>query len=193
MSSPKKNNSQLNNLQIAVLALYELGGDQGAADTEDIAIHVDELAPGRFRWRKYEQHINLYTVLVSLWDAQKKGLVRGGVEKGWQLTPSGLSSALSLPNESTKKNDGTRKGLDRAADRKRRIETERLRTLPAASKYLNGEKLSLRDAEAVFRLDEYIREKRRRDAVNKMCMLFEGDEEITGFLNHAAELIRQER
>jgi hypothetical protein len=43
----------LANHEIVTLAVYLLGGEAQRVDTEDIAIRANELAPGRFTWRKY--------------------------------------------------------------------------------------------------------------------------------------------
>ncbi|MFZ0829061.1 MAG: hypothetical protein WAO02_16730 [Verrucomicrobiia bacterium] len=51
MISPKA--KALSNHEIVTLAVYLLGGDSKRIDTEDIAVKANELAPGRFNWRKY--------------------------------------------------------------------------------------------------------------------------------------------
>ena len=42
---------QLAQHELVTLAVYLLGGDQHAVDTEDVAIKAHELAPGRFSWQ----------------------------------------------------------------------------------------------------------------------------------------------
>ena len=39
--------------------MYLLGGETRRVDTEDIAVKANELAPGRFAWKKYPDQINL--------------------------------------------------------------------------------------------------------------------------------------
>jgi hypothetical protein len=46
----------LSNHEIVTLAVYLLGGDSKRIDTEDVAVKSNELAPGRFTWRKYADH-----------------------------------------------------------------------------------------------------------------------------------------
>lgn len=43
----------LPNHEIVTLAVYLLGGERQRVDTEDIAVKANELASGRFTWRKY--------------------------------------------------------------------------------------------------------------------------------------------
>jgi len=42
----------LSNHEIVTLAVYLPGGDSKRIDTEDVAVKSNELAPGRFTWRK---------------------------------------------------------------------------------------------------------------------------------------------
>ena len=79
----------LPNHHIVTLAVYLLGGDARKIDTEDIAKKANELAPGRFTWRKYSDQINIDTVRKRLWDAMrtdKGGLLKGTERGGWILT-----------------------------------------------------------------------------------------------------------
>lgn len=59
----------LSNRDIVTLGVYALGGATQAVDTEDVAHKANELAPGRFTWRKYKDQINIETVRKRLWDA----------------------------------------------------------------------------------------------------------------------------
>ena len=69
MTSPKT--KALSNHEIVTLAVYLLGGDSKRIDTEDIAVKSNELAPGRFTWRKYSDQINIKIISWCLWDAKK--------------------------------------------------------------------------------------------------------------------------
>ncbi len=65
----------LTNHEIVTLSVYLLGGDTQYVGTEDIAVKANELAPGRFTWRKYRDQINIENVRTFLSDAriQKNG------------------------------------------------------------------------------------------------------------------------
>ena len=79
----------LANHEVVVLAAYLTGAESTSVDTEDIAIKANDLAPGRFGWRKYKEQINIDAVRKRLWDAAKpeKGAYLIGSDKlGWRLT-----------------------------------------------------------------------------------------------------------
>ena len=79
--------------QFVTIAVALLDGDIVYVDHEEIALKVNDIAPGRFNWRKYPERIDLETVSFALWDArktQKGGLVVGNNTKGWMLSPAGL-------------------------------------------------------------------------------------------------------
>ena len=79
--------------QLVTIAVALLDGDTAYVDREDIALKVNEIAPGRFNWRKYPERIDLDAVggtLRSAKKAQNGGLVVGNNTKGWMLSPAGL-------------------------------------------------------------------------------------------------------
>ena len=93
---PASSHHSFANHELVVLATYLAGGAKAASDTEDIAIKANELAPGRFTWRKYADQINIDTVRKRLWDATKpeKGSYLIGSERtGWRLTKAGVDFA----------------------------------------------------------------------------------------------------
>ena len=65
-----KTKKGLSNHEIVTLAVYLLGGDTQYVDTEDAAVKANELAPGRFTWRKYRDQINIENVRTFLSDAE---------------------------------------------------------------------------------------------------------------------------
>src|SRR5438046_284213 len=81
------------NHEVVVVAAYLAGGDSSYSDTEDVAMKANEIAPGRFTWRKYKAQINIETVRKRLWDATKQekgGYLVGSERDGWILTGAGL-------------------------------------------------------------------------------------------------------
>jgi hypothetical protein len=95
MTAPKS--KALSNHEIVTIAVYLLGGDTQRIETEDIAVKSNELAPGRFTWRKYPEQINIENVRTFLSDAKKpkNGLYLLGAGKdGWILTEAGLAFAI---------------------------------------------------------------------------------------------------
>ena len=89
----------LNNYQIVTIALALLGGYTDHIDREDIAIKANEIAPGKFNWRKYPNRIDLDTVGVALRDAKKiknGELIVGNNSRGWMLSSNGSRWLSSL-------------------------------------------------------------------------------------------------
>src|ERR1700687_1391053 len=92
-STKTKSQKPFANHEGVVLATYLAGGKTAYTDTEDIAVKANEIAPGRFTWRKYKDQINIETVRKRLWDAsklEKGGYLVGSERDGWLLTQTGL-------------------------------------------------------------------------------------------------------
>lgn len=73
----------LSSHEIVTLAVFLFGGDSRCIDTEDIAVKANEIAPGRFTWRKYRDQINIEQVRAFLSDAKK-------AKNGAYLSGSGI-------------------------------------------------------------------------------------------------------
>lgn len=85
-----KDGNGINNILIAVYALYRIGGSTVNLHTEDIALECFKISPDRFSWTRYPQYPDIQPALKRLWDAKRMELVRGSAKKGWLLTPKGL-------------------------------------------------------------------------------------------------------
>jgi hypothetical protein len=94
----------LSDKDIAVYALYLLGGWQKRIHTEDVALKCYELAPSKFSWVKYPQFPDLTPARFALEAAKKPkngALVKGESERkrtpsnigGWMLTADGIKWA----------------------------------------------------------------------------------------------------
>ena len=89
-------NDTFSNNEIIIIAVYLLDGYKKYVDMEDIAIKVNEIAPGRFAWRKYPDQINLKKVEIRLCESrniEKGGYILGSIKKGWMLSEKGLQYA----------------------------------------------------------------------------------------------------
>lgn len=89
----------LRNIDIAIYALYLLGGTERKIDTEDVTLKCFELAAERFSWRKRPNMPGGIPTLYALQDARRErngSLVRGGVKGGWMLTPAGIDQVRKL-------------------------------------------------------------------------------------------------
>jgi hypothetical protein len=94
----------LSDKDIAIYALYLLGGWQKRVHTEDIALKCYELAPSKFSWVKYPQYPDATPARFALEAAKKQkygALVKGESERkrtsknigGWMLTDNGIEWA----------------------------------------------------------------------------------------------------
>jgi hypothetical protein len=90
MRSPRTKSSTKKtfaNHEVVVVAAYLAGSKTAYTDTEEIAVKANEIAPGRFTWRKYKEQINIETVRKRLWDATKteKGGYLIGAERFFRV------------------------------------------------------------------------------------------------------------
>lgn len=178
-------------MEVTVLAVYVLGGDQTPVDTEDAAMKANEIAPGRFTWRKYPDQVSLEHVRVFLSDAKKSkygSLLAGDGTKGWRLTAAGMEWTSRNAHRAIA-GSAERKRVDRGLERRRMTEQVRIRGLPAWDKFAAGEAVSLREAEAVFRVSEYVRGSRREQLVDRNRTLFTEDEELRPFVEAMAQIV----
>lgn len=187
---------KLSNVEVMVLAVYILGGDQNPVDIEDAAMKANELAPGRFTWRKYPDQVDLERVRVRLSEAKKPEhgslLAGGGSKGGWHMTSAGVTWASRNAYRAIDGSAG-RKDVDRNLKRRRRNEQVRIRSLPAWAKFTAGEDVSLREAEAVFRVSEYVQESRRQQLVDRSRSLFVENRELEPFMEAMAQIVTRDR
>ena len=185
--------SKLNNLELVVIASYLAGAGRMRTDTEDIAVKANEIAPGRFTWRKYPQQINIDTVRKRLWDACKPecgSYLIGSEREGWLLTEAGLKFAKQH-RERLVTSFEPRQSLNERMWRR----TERVRLLTSAlyEKFSSGNSalVSARDAEHFFRIDDYVSKESRNDKILRLLNAFGNDRQLGRVVKHAAELIRR--
>lgn len=170
--------SALRNDQVGIVALLVLGGDRTSIDTENVAIEADKLSPGRFRWRKFKEHIDLGLVRNGLQDARKKKLVSGGALRGWVLTPVGMKEASDLLPQLA--DSATRERV--ATDQRQWEARERARLLAepmfqvALEQGVNA--LSEREVLRLFKLDEYTSHERRAERLRRFSVTFTDDTEL---------------
>lgn len=149
-----KNNTS-SNKEIGVLSVYLLGGQSKHIDTEDIAVKANELAPGRFLWRKYKDQINMEVVRKRLSDAKTNGDLLGSYSKGWILSEKGLQYAKEHINNLRNKK------LSRAPMKKKEMilrhrEKERMLSSIAYEKVISNDadRITPKEAEDFFRVDD---------------------------------------
>ena len=191
MPQPKLHRA-LANHEIVVIAAYLVGSDSKRVDTEDIAVKANEIAPGRFTWRKYPQQINIDTVRKRLWDAckpDKGGYILGSEKEGWILTETGVLFA----RKNTGAIVGTKKRLslkERAwvqSERKRLIATEAFKKFSQP----NESAITSRDAEGFFRIDNYVEKDAREEKLLRILNAFGDDPELGPAVKRFAEIVRE--
>src|SRR5688572_20740618 len=134
------------NPELVTIAVALLNGDADYIDREDIAIKVNDIAPGRFNWRKYPERIDLDTVGVALRDAKKPkngALLTGSNVGGWMLSPAGLKWIKTIDIVTIR---GAEPGKHRNFANLE-AECQRMRNTSAYKLYTAGqsEKISLQD------------------------------------------------
>jgi len=187
-------NKEFSNHEIVTLAVYLIGGDTQRVDTEDVAVRANEIAPGRFNWRKHSDQINIENVRAFLSDAKKEkngGYLRGAGKDGWLLTESGVAFA--------KKNVTNLRDVDLSRDRlsaKERKwlqhERERMLSTEAFAKHSAGmaETITGQEADSFFRLDVYVTGSAREDKIVRALNVFGADPELGYLIKALAERAR---
>lgn len=180
------------------MAVYLCSGDVKVVDTEDAAVQANEIAPGRFSWRKYPGQINIELVRISLSEAKRRhGYLAGTGRDGWSLTPSGLAwakteGALLLDVDQSRRREERKGGSFDEARWQR--ERERVTRTPAWELWESGERgIPMREAEAVFRIDNYAIGRTRDLKIARLRGLFEEDPEVAPFITAVAAIVELKR
>jgi hypothetical protein len=186
----------LSQTEVVALAVFLLGGDEHAVDTEDVAVKAHDLAPGRFAWRKYPEQINLELVRVYLSDAKKPqrgALIDGSGRTGWVLTRSGqrwarqAASRLAGADLSRPRTDSRAGSIDETRWRRER---SRILSTAAWAQWSQGvQKIPAREIEEVFRIDAYAVGQLRQTKITRLIALFKNDDDMAPFLRHTAAVL----
>jgi hypothetical protein len=187
---------ELANHEVVTIAVYLLGGNQEPVDTEDVAKKANEIAPGRFTWRKYKDQINLEVVRVYLSDAKKKTkgeYLIGSGNVGWSLSPAGLAFARNHSGAVEELEAATPRrkvGQDRLRHQRERA---RLMATEAFVKIATGrtDDVTRRDAESFFRIDSYVQGDARRRRVATIANAHGDDPELGPVIGQLAEMIEE--
>lgn len=180
--------------EIVALAAYLAGADGRNVDTEDIAVKANEIAPGRFSWRKYKDQIDLDLIYKHLWDLTKEdkgALVTGSKKGGWLLTPAGTAFA---EREVSKLENLQQARVKRPRNEELWFGRERNRMLaePAFRKVQEGREgeISKLEAEKFFRLDEYVIGAARERKILQAQNAFQGDQDLGPAVNKIASILK---
>jgi hypothetical protein len=184
----------LSNHEIVTLAVYLLGGETTHVDTEDIAKKVNEIAPGRFTWRKFKDQVNLEIIRVYLSDAKKpeKGsYLSGSGSDGWLLTEKGLKfSKIRIRDLAAM--DQSRKPLSVKEKQWLRAERTRILASEAFQKFQTEGLLAItrQEAETFFRVDAYVVGEQRERKLVRVLNAFGDDPELGNAVRELARKVR---
>ncbi len=177
--------------QVVVIAAYMIGGSDSAVETEDIAVKANEIAPGRFNWRKYPGQVNLESVRKRLSDASKPvtgKLLIGSDRNGWLLTTAGIEFAKDHVGAISKEASRPFSLSERAF---LRAERDRLRETDAYRKFYQKkpDQITKREAETFFRIDDYVIGDFRTKKVRRLVDAFSADVEIGSLVSRLAVMV----
>lgn len=183
-------------VELVTLAVFLCGGDLHAIDTEDIAVKANELAPGRFTWRKYPDQINLELVRTYLSAAKRRaGYLSGVGTVGWTLSPKGLAWAKSdgqmlLGQDKSRRREELKGGsIDEVRWRRER---DRVLATEAWRQWNAGyQDISERNAEEVFRIDSYAIGRTRDMKIARLRNMFGDDPELGPFIANVAAIVER--
>ena len=187
--------NSLSNIEIVTIAVFLLGGDSSYVDTEDIAVKTNELAPGRFTWRKYPDQINIDNIRKRLSDAkkaQKGSYLIGSHNDGWLLTEKGLEFSKKITKQ-LQDIEISREPINKKEMAWQRREKARMIASSAYTKATvkKFEKIKTQEAEAFFRLDDYVTGKARETKIIKYLNAFIDDPDLGSLIKILAEKVRK--
>ena len=157
--------------ELVTIAVALLGGDTMQVDREDVALKVNDIAPGRFNWRKYPERIDLGVVGGELRNAKKPqngGLVVGNNTKGWMLSPTGLKW-ISTVDLGAVDDELPAKHRKASISANQELERDRLFNIKAYYLFIKGKSkaITVQDFYEFARVNEYfqIKTRQRRYAI----------------------------
>jgi hypothetical protein len=192
MTEPKKS-KEPSNFEIVTLAVYLTGGTSSYVDTEDVAVKADEIAPGRFSWRKYPEQINIANVEKRLYDAKiKAGYLLGTRKQGWILSENGLRVAKEKYTE-LKTVNVSRAPVNKREQVWKRREKERMLSSVAYEKYTAGKtnEVSVQEAETFFRVNDYVTGVARKERLTRVQNAFGEDSLLGNVIKDLMKMIRR--
>jgi len=157
---------------------------------------VNRLAPGRFTWKRYPDQINIKNVDAFLWDAKKAkngSYVVNAKRDEWILTDAGLVFARKMSSE-LQGVDLSRKALSLKERNWRRRERERMLGSEAYQKCAAGEgdRISLQEAQAFFRVDTYVTGTARSEKLCRARNIFGEDPELGPLIKRLIPQVQQD-
>jgi hypothetical protein len=179
---------ELSNTDLVVFAVYLLGGDRQFVNTEDVAVHTANLAPGRFNWKRHPDQIDMGLIQKSLsMDKRNGSSITGSIKGGWMLTEHGLEFVETLREQLP--NPGP--AFSRLTDSEKRFHPwhkKRIQAHPVYKKVIEGlsEEITAVEAEKFFLLRRDMDAGAKAERVNFYVRCFEYDPAIGPVVNFLA-------
>lgn len=151
--------TELSNVQLVALAVYQLGGERKAIEVEDIAVQSYKLSPQKFAWKKYPEMIDKTVVQYALKDAtlpkNSPPILAGSIKHGYLLTAFGLEWIMSFQNKRNHKTETSFRSNSNSE--KLTLERTRLETSVAFQKFTSNDLDSITDGDFqdFTRVNEY--------------------------------------
>ncbi|WP_374652302.1 hypothetical protein [Dongia sp.] len=182
---------------IVAIAAYMAGAAKKRVDMEDIAVKANEIAPGRFTWRKYKEQIDLELIYKHLWDLTKPdhgSYVTGTKNEGWMLTLAGTTFAEKTVETVERMNLGKVR-LTKADEQRMKRDRVRMLSEPAYKKVAEGRavEVTVPEAERFFRLDDYVVGQARERKLAQTENAFHDDPKLSLAVANAAQLVRSKK
>jgi|TARA_A100001015_G_C15017766_1_gene726357 hypothetical protein len=183
-------NNKFSNQEIVTIALYNLGGGIGSFDIETIAKEADKLAPGRFRWKTDPSMISDSNTWDALSNARKKKyILQQAQEKNtdsYLLTEDGVEFAKS----NIKKVKEFDQGKARIPISKELYDNTKLRLISSSAfkkaKENKLEQLSQREYNDFFIINDYMKNIKKNEKIQKLKNLFVSDKELKTIIDKIA-------
>lgn len=193
-----RTSKRASNMDLVVAAVFQLEGRTQVVDTEDVAVVVEKIAPGRFSWKKYKDRTDLELVRSNLKHATENGngaLLTGSKSTGWVLTEAGRQRARILA-ETIGRSDLT--GVVQTDEEKRlekwlNRERERMVSTGLVETFERDglESISIHEIEAFFQVDEYITGDSRARKVDRLVSAFRNDPTLGNIIQIIAPLVME--
>ena len=169
--------------ELVTIAVAFLGGDTMYVDREDVALKVNDIAPGRFNWRKYPERIDLDAVGGTLRTAKKPqngGLVVGNNTKGWMLSPAGLKWVKTIDLGAVD-DELPVKHRKASISANQELERDRLFNTKAYNLFVEGrsKEISVQDFYEFARVNEYFQIKTRQRRYAIIANAVSGDDTLS--------------
>jgi hypothetical protein len=185
---------RLTKKDVAVLALWDLGGASKVIDTEDAAIAAHSIDADAFGWKKYRDRVDLDLARMTLRHEgeAKQPRIEGSIQTGWHLTPRGITWIEANPeafgSDVTVAPTSAATQRWRAETREAGAAANRIRTSDAFRSWTQGKQFTSRQAASVFRIDLYTPEKERSRKAAQLQELIRGDADLEIFMKEAIPL-----